>query len=111
VTATDAEVACYLFTTSLSMPMHVDWVQIYLYIAGNEMKAKAGGEIPEEIRVSSITDYQQRKLKDLRVWLYSQRVKHRLDRQRSERRRERQAAVTGKELDIESAEPSQPSFL
>ncbi|GAI53302.1 unnamed protein product, partial [marine sediment metagenome] len=34
LTATDAEVACYLFTASLTAPMGSDWTQIYLYVAG-----------------------------------------------------------------------------
>src|SRR4030042_4399413 len=47
ITATDAEVACYLFTASLSVPIGGDWTQIYLYVAGGEIKEGGKAEIPE----------------------------------------------------------------
>jgi len=52
--ATDAEVACYLFTASLSGPIGSDWTQIYLYVAGGEIKDEAKAEMPPDIKVEGL---------------------------------------------------------
>ncbi len=103
LTATDAEAACYLFTASLTAPMGSDWTQIYLYVAGGEMKDK----MPEDIKVESLTESQWRDLKHLKDWVYQQRVKHRKEKQRGERRQAKEEAKT-KEL---ATVPVQPSFF
>ena len=82
LTATDAEAACYLFTASLEAPMGDDWTQIYLYVAGDEMKSEAKSEMPADIKVEALTEYQWRELKQLKNWIYEQRVKHRKDKKR-----------------------------
>ena len=82
LTATDAEAACYLFTASLCAPMGSDWTQIYLYVAGGEMKGEAKTEMPADIKVESLTEYQWRELKQLKNWIYEQRLKHRKNKQR-----------------------------
>ena len=97
LTATDAEAACYLFTASLTAPIGSDWTQIYLYVAGGEMKDK----MPEDIKVESLTESQWRDLKQLKDWIYQQRIKHRKEKQRGERRQ-------AKELETR---PVQPSFF
>ena len=104
-TATDAEAACYLFTASLTAPMGSDWTQIYLYVAGGEMKDK----MPEDIKVESLTESQWRDLKQLKDWIYRQRVKHRKEKERGERREARQVKE-GKAEDLETR-PVQPSFF
>ncbi len=103
LTATDAEAACYLFTASLTAPMGSDWTQIYLYVAGGEMKDK----MPEDIKVESLTESQWRDLKQLKDWIYQQRVKHRKEKQRGERRQAKEEAEA-KEL---ATMPVQPSFF
>ena len=103
LTATDAEAACYLFTASLTAPMDSDWTQIYLYVAGGEMKDK----MPEDIKVESLTESQWRDLKHLKDWIYQQRVKHRKEKQRGERRQAKEEAKA-KELETR---PVQPSFF
>ena len=102
-TATDAEAACYLFTASLTAPMDSGWTQIYLYVAGGEMKDK----MPEDIKVESLTESQWHDLKHLKAWIYEQRVKHRKEKQRGERREAREEAEA-KELEIR---PVQPAFF
>ena len=105
LTATDAEAACYLFTASLTAPMESDWTQIYLYVAGGEMKDK----MPEDIKVDTLTESQWRDLKHLKHWIYQQRVKHRKEKQRGERREQRQAkeeAEAEKELETRAVQPS-----
>ncbi len=106
LTATDAEAACYLFTASLTAPMGSDWTQIYLYVAGGEMKDK----MPEDIKVESLTESQWRDLKQLKDWIYQQRVKHRKEKQRGERREQRQAKEEAKVKELETR-PVQPSFF
>ena len=101
LTATDAEAACYLFTASLTAPMGSDWTQIYLYVAGGEMKDK----MPEDIKVESLTESQWRDLKHLKAWIYQQRLKHRKAKARGERRAAKEEA---EELETR---PVQPSFF
>jgi len=84
-TASDAEACAYLYTASLTAPMGEHWTQIYLYIAGKVM-ARKGTEIPEEIRVATLSDYDMNRLQDLKDWIYSQRIKHRQERKRAEKR-------------------------
>ena len=106
-TATDAEAACYLFTASLTAPIGSDWTQIYLYVAGGEMKGAAKTEIPEDIRVESLTEYQWRELKQLKDWIYQRRVKHRKEKARGERRQAKEKA----EVEELETKPVQPSFF
>ena len=107
LTATDAEAACYLFTASLTAPMGSDWTQIYLYVAGGEMKGEKKLEIPEDIKVESLTESQWRDLKRLKDWIYGQRLKHRKEKARGERRKVREE-TKAKELETR---PVQPSFF
>jgi len=105
LTATDAEAACYLFTASLTAPMDHDWTEIYLYVAGGEMKDK----MPEDIKVDTLTESQWRDLKHLKDWIYQQRIKHRKEKERAGRREERQAkeeAEAEKELETKAVQPS-----
>ena len=107
ITATDAEAACYLFTASLTAPIGGDWTQIYLYVAGGEMKSQAKSELPEDIKVEPLTEGQWRDLKDLKNWIYRQRVKHRKEKSQREHRETKGEAKT-KELETR---PVQPSFF
>ena len=103
ITATDAEAACYLFTASLTAPIGGDWTQIYLYVAGGEMKDK----MPEDLKVEALTESQWRDLKELKNWIYRQRVKHRKEKAHGERRKTEEEAKT-RELETR---PVQPSFF
>ena len=103
ITATDAEAACYLFTASLTAPIGGDWTQIYLYVAGGEMKDK----MPEDLKVEALTESQWRDLKELKNWIYRQRVKHRKEKSQREHRETKGEAKT-KELETR---PVQPSFF
>ncbi len=103
ITATDAEAACYLFTASLTAPIGGDWIQIYLYVAGGEMKDK----MPEDLKVEALTESQWRDLKELKNWIYRQRVKHRKEKAHGDRRKTEEEAKT-KELETR---PVQPSFF
>ncbi len=96
-TATDAEACAYLMTLSLTQPMDSDWTQIYLYIAGQSYKRWNKGEMPADIAVDSISDYQIGELNRLKSWLYHQRVKARQEKDRAERRQEKEKAEAQRE--------------
>jgi len=85
-TGTDAEACAYLMTVSLTQPMDGDWTQIYLYVASQTYKRWEKGEMPADIVVDSISDNRMRELNRLKAWLYRQRVKVRVEKDRTERR-------------------------
>ena len=79
--------ACaYLMTVSLTQPMDSDWTQIYLYAAGQSYKRWNKAEMPSDIAVDSISDYQMGELDRLKAWLYRQRIKARTEKDRAERK-------------------------
>ena len=90
ITGTDAEACAYLYTAGLTQPLDHDWDQIYLYIATRTYRRWGKNEMPSDIAVDSISDYQTAELKRLKDWLYQKRTQARLDRERGERRQERQ---------------------
>ena len=94
---TDAEVCAYLMTLSLTQPMDSDWTQIYLYIAGQSYKRWNKVEMPADIAVDSISDYQTGELNRLKSWLYHQRVKARQEKDRAGRRQEKEEAKAQRE--------------
>ncbi|MDP2730497.1 MAG: hypothetical protein Q8O55_08435 [Dehalococcoidales bacterium] len=96
-TGTDAEACAYLMTVSLTQPMDSDWTQIYLYIAGRSYKRWNKGEMPADIAVDAISDYQIGELNRLKSWLYHQRVKARQEKDRAERRQEKEEAKAQRE--------------
>jgi len=94
MTGTDAEACAYLCTASLTAPMDNDWTQIYLYIATKTYRRWSKNEMPGDIAVESISDYQIAELNRLKGWLYQKRTQAREGRERTERRgkREEEAA-------------------
>ena len=77
-------------TVSLTQPMDSDWTQIYLYVASQTYKRWEKGEMPSDIVVDSISDYQMGELNRLKAWIYRQRVKARLEKDGAERREKRE---------------------
>jgi hypothetical protein len=98
-TGTDAEACAYLMTVSLTQPMGSDWTQIYLYIAGQSYKRWNKGEMPADIAVDSISDYQIGELNRLKAWLYRQRIKARMEKDRVEQRQKREEAKSQREAE------------
>ena len=96
---TDAEAWAYLMTVSLTQPMDSDWTQIYLYIAGQSYKRWNKGEMPADIAVDSISDYQMGELKRLKAWIYRQRIKVRMERDRAGRRQKREEVEDQREAE------------
>jgi hypothetical protein len=90
MTGTDAEACAYLYTAGLTAPMDHDWGQIYLYVASQTYKQWGKNEMPADIAVESISDYQMRELNRLKEWLYRQRSRIRLERERAENREKKE---------------------
>ena len=93
MTGTDAEACSYLNTASLTQPMDHDWTQIYLYVAGKTYTRWKKTEMPSDIAVDSINDYQMAELNRLKEWLYRRRTQVREERERAERQRKREEAT------------------
>ena len=89
-TGTDAEACAYLNTASLTMPMDNDWSQIYLYVAGKTYTRWHKSEMPDDIRVDSLTDQQTADLNRLKEWLYLRRTTARQELERTERRQQKE---------------------
>ena len=99
MTGTDAEACAYLYTAGLTAPMDHDWSQIYLYIAGKTYARHKGNQVPEDIQVESLNDYQMAELNRLKSWLYRQRTKVRQERERIERRQAREEVEARREAE------------
>ena len=94
MTGTDAEACAYLYTAALTQPVDHDWGQIYLYVANKTYGRWGKNEVPEDIRVESLTDDQVRDLNRLKEWLYQRRTTARQDKDRAERRQKKEAKAT-----------------
>jgi hypothetical protein len=92
-TGTDAEACAYLHTASLTTPMGGDWSQIYLYVAGKTYRRWSKSEMPDDIRVDSITNQQMANLNRLKEWLYQRRTTARQEADRTERRQQKTQEV------------------
>ena len=73
--------------------MDHDWGQIYLYVANKTYSRWRKNEMPEDIRVGSLTDEQMRDLNRLEGWLLRKRTQARIDRERAERRERKEEEV------------------
>lgn len=104
-TGTDGEACAYLHTASLTFPFDRDWTQIFLYIATKTYEKwrtkDSGVKMPDDVRVDSIDEGQERDLRRLKDWIYRTRIKVRHERGRAERREQKeekaQAAGAAKE--------------
>jgi len=63
-----------------------------LYVATKTYARHKGSQVPEDIRVETLSDYQMGEFKRLRDWLYRQRIKVRQERDRADKRLEREEA-------------------
>ncbi|MCK9593816.1 MAG: hypothetical protein M0Q91_17590 [Methanoregula sp.] len=72
--ATDAEICVSIYLASLQAPLDHDAGQIYLYVATGLMEGR-GCNVPEDIRVTELTQDQARKLNEWKYQLYRKRGK------------------------------------
>ena len=73
--------------------VYSNWSQIYLYVAGKTYKRWHKGELPEDIRVDSLSDQQAADLKRLKEWLYERRSAARQDAERTEKRQHKEDEI------------------
>lgn len=100
ITGTDAEACAYLYTALLCFPVDRDWSDIYLYIAGQvHSRHHDGAQVPEDIRVESISDYQMGDLRRLKRWIYERRTRARQEKDRGERRERREEKAARKKAE------------
>ena len=104
MTGTDAEAFAYLYAAALTQPMDNDWGQIYLYIATRTYQRWGKNEMPGDIAVDSISDYQTAELNRLKEWLYRKRTQVKAERDRAERRQKR-------EEEVEKRKAEQPALF
>jgi hypothetical protein len=96
---TDAEACAYLMTVSLTQPIDSDWTQIYLYVAGQTCKRWNKNEVPADINVETISDYQTGELNRLKEWIYRTRVNGRLQKDRADRKEAKEDAEAQKKAE------------
>ncbi len=68
----DAEACLYLCTLALSRPLDSDDCQIYMYLS-TKLTGRNNIQLPKELIVESLTEYQERLLNDLKYNLYKKR--------------------------------------
>ena len=68
-TGTDAEACAQLYVAALIQPMDHDWEQIYLYVTTKTYRRWGKNEMPSDIAVDSISDYQMAELNRLKEQL------------------------------------------
>ena len=100
------EVLAYIYPRTMDAPMSEQWFRIYMYVFNQAMKFKKT-EVPEDLKSEKLSDYDMQELNQLKRWIYQQRVKHRKEKARGERRQAKEEAEA-KEL---ATVPVQPSFF
>jgi len=91
-TGTDLEACMYLYTVSLSRPMSDQWSRIYLHLATQAMRRWQKAEVPDDIKVDSISENDMKELAGLKDFIYRSRLKHRKEKESGERREAKEAA-------------------
>ena len=102
----DTEALAYIYPRTMEAPMSEQWYRIYMYVFNQAMKVKKT-EVPEDLKSEKLSDYDMQELNHLKDWIYQQRVKHRKEKARGERRQAKEEAEA-KEL---ATVPVQPSFF
>ena len=87
-TATDAEALAYMYPVTLEHPIDSDWTRIYLYLSTKVVARHKKIEIPEDIKVESLNDWEMHHLNELKDWIYERRIKARKERQKAEKAQE-----------------------
>jgi len=70
----DAECLAYLMPETNRRVLNSDWTEIYLYLARRVLKKwDRIKDLPENIKLENISDYQQKKLDNLKFFIYKYR--------------------------------------
>ena len=83
--ATDVEALIYMYPRTLEAPLDRDWTEIYLYLGTKVMGGAMGKDVPEDIKIEKLTEYQERQLNDLKRWIREHQRKAVAERKRAER--------------------------
>ena len=89
--ATDVEAMAYMYALTLEHRPDSDWVQIYCHLCTKVMEDRIGKEqvtVPEDVRVDTLTKYQEEQLLHLKRWIRDRQRKALRERQRVERKAE-----------------------
>jgi hypothetical protein len=76
-TGTDAECSWYLSTASLEAPFNEQWTRIYGYCF-TKTREICNQDVPEDLRVDTLDNYDMGYLKDLKEWIYKVRSENRM---------------------------------
>ena len=98
----DAKVASFMFLITRVWDMINDPLMGMIADRTNTRWGKY--EMPDDIRVDSLNDYQSGKLKRFKDWLYQKRIRARQDRDRTERR-------AGKEQEVAIKKAERPALF
>jgi len=73
-TVGDAECLAYLMPHTGRASLYHEWVDIYLYLAGRVLKRwKMDKALPEKCKVETLSEYNTKKMNDLKEWIYEKR--------------------------------------
>jgi len=68
--ATDAEALAYMIPRAMENPLGHEWSRIYLYLGTKVMREAKRAEVPKDVAVESLDDYEQKLLKNLKEWIW-----------------------------------------
>lgn len=105
----DTEVLAYIYPRTLEAPMSEQWTRIYMYVFNQAMKFKKT-EVPEDLKVEALSDWDMHQLNDLKRWIYDRRVKHRKEKERGERREQKEEKAQAAEMVEEKTDQLQFQF-
>lgn len=69
----DCECLAYMMPATLSAPLDSDYIEIYLYLATRVMKRVKKIDVPEDIRITELSDYRMGLLRDLKGKIFRAR--------------------------------------
>ena len=69
----EVECLAYIMPATGRAPLDSDATQIYLYLASRVMKRIKKVEVPKDIKVEKLTDYQEHLLESLKNWIFQKR--------------------------------------
>ena len=99
-TGTDAEAAWYLSTASLESPFDEQWTRIYCYVftkVYEKWRTKESSyNVPADIKVDKLNDYDMSHLRQLKDWIYKTRIKSRIEKDTSDRKQNKKEILKQK---------------
>jgi len=105
----DCEALLYMFPRTMEEPMGYEWTHIYSYCFTKAMEFMKI-EVPADLRVDKLSDYDMRQLDDLKRFIWDKRVKARKERARGETKAAAGETKTTnretKELEVKTVQPS-----